>query len=48
MHIYVDESGSFSIPSDRQAPSIGCAGALIIPEARHSEVTAGFETLSAP
>jgi hypothetical protein len=44
MFIYIDESGSFAYPKSPHH-SYACAGALTIPERRHSAVLTGFKKL---
>jgi len=44
MFIYIDESGSFAYPKSPR-PSYACAGALTIPERRHSALLTGFKKL---
>ena len=44
MHIYIDESGTFTIPL-LKTPAISCVVALVIPDAVHDEMLSGFEDL---
>ena len=44
MNIFIDEAGTFTIPSDREW-SISCVGALVIPEQETEEVLLGFKNL---
>jgi hypothetical protein len=46
VHVYIDESGSFSIPKRARRPSVSCVGALTIPTAQHDEIIAEFRELS--
>ncbi|MDI3308319.1 MAG: hypothetical protein QJR07_14600 [Acetobacteraceae bacterium] len=48
MHIFVDESGSFTIPKERKGPSISCAGAVILPSAEAPTILADLQRLSGP
>jgi hypothetical protein len=45
MHVYIDESGTFSIPKRIKGPSISCAGALTIPTSRHDQILDDFRKL---
>ena len=42
MHIFIDESGSFTIP-EAGKPSLCCVGALVVPESTHSLLIHNFE-----
>lgn len=46
MHVYVDESGTFSIPRQATSPAVSCCGALTLPTERKQEVFSGFEALT--
>ena len=46
VHVYIDESGSFSIPKRARGPSVSCVGALTIPTAQHDEIITEFRELS--
>lgn len=46
MYIFIDESGSFSIPKDPKKPSVSCVGALLIPEDSYSHVSEEFLLMS--
>jgi hypothetical protein len=42
MHIYIDESGVFNIPTYRKW-SVSCVGALVIPDSNKDEIFKGFK-----
>jgi Protein of unknown function (DUF3800) len=46
MHIYIDESGTFTIPALKK-PAMSCVAALVIPDQVHDEVMSRFEALTA-
>jgi hypothetical protein len=46
MHIFIDESGSFGLPSPGNR-NLSCVGALVIPEAKFNEVSERFATQKA-
>ncbi len=46
MRVYIDESGSFSIPAQPKRPAISYCGALTLPTSRLEEVTDGFRELT--
>jgi hypothetical protein len=45
MHVYIDESGTFTIPTFKKS-SVSCVSALVIPDATHEEAIAGFDALT--
>lgn len=48
MHIFIDESGSFTVPRGAPAPSLSCVGAVMLPSDDVEEITAEFLHLSEP
>lgn len=47
MHIFIDESGPFSIPAGKPKPAISCIGALSLPSAMVVDVYHDFAALTA-
>jgi hypothetical protein len=47
MHVFVDESGSFTIPRSSGGPAISCVGAVVLPSSELEVILAGFRTLAA-
>lgn len=41
MHIYIDESGSFIVPTVKK-PKVSCVAALVLPSSKHDEILDGF------
>lgn len=48
MHIFIDESGSFTIPKGATAPAVSCVGAVVMPSADADAIQADFAALAAP
>lgn len=48
MHIFVDESGSFTVPARTKRPSISCVGAVILPSSEVESVIHDFAAMAAP
>ena len=46
MHVFVDESGTFSVPKRSNGPSVSCCGALTLPTHRLDEILSSFKALT--
>lgn len=48
MHIFIDESGTFTVPKDGSAPALSCVGAVVLPSAEIDAIQAAFSDLVRP
>lgn len=46
MHIFIDESGSFTVPSEAKKPAVSAVGAVLLPSLQTPQILAEFKRLS--